>query len=178
MIEAAKSAVPFFEGPHFYYGAGAAVAVLTFLKITGTTKWLKVRWTAYRNWSLLNRGRPANDLQPEVVPLIKRLTVLDKGMKDQVAITTKLDNGQKVIVQTLTEHGDDISEIKVAVSDVRDSVTTMVRKIDKLFPNGETTNEPGDLLSRTAKAVGAFLPDPQPPVHDRRSTDNPDQAAS
>jgi hypothetical protein len=170
MLLVAKAAAPFFEGAHFYYGIGAVVAVITFAKITGITRVVRKRWTNWRNWILVRDGKAAITVNGvPVSPVILSIPVRLKN----------LDDGQLKIINDLDEykrqHGAQVAAIATSVEQVATSQVRLEEKIIKLFPNGENTNDPGDLLSRTAKAVGAYIDNPEPITHDRREGDQKEE---
>lgn len=148
---------PWYEGVHTYYGfAIAAFACAAWIKYIWP--WIKKTLSGWYAWRVVRDGRPAiEDVTPEVVPLPRRIKRLER-------ITTRLDNGQKEIIKRQDEHATEVDSIKKLV-------VTIDQKVTKLFPNGENTNDPGDLLARTAKTVGAFLENPEPIAHDRREDD-------
>lgn len=163
MLAVVKSATPFFEGAHFYYGAGAILAVITISKVTGLTRYVRKKWRNYRNWILVRDGKAAiPNVSKEILSIPVRLKNLDDG---QLKILDEITTYK-------TEHSIEVGRIASAVELVVESNEALVAKVQKLFPNGENTNDPGDLLSRTAKAVGAFLPNPSPVAHDRREGDD------
>ena len=54
------------------------------------------------------------------------------------------------------------------------NINEIDNKVKKLFPNGENTNDPGDLMARTAKAQGTWLEEtPDHPI--RRKDDKKEQ---
>ena len=156
MLFAAKSAAPFYEGIHTYYGMAFALAVLL---IWNKYVWpyFRPRVRAWKNDRLLIRGAPAvDDVRPETLPLARRLRRIERRQDETNAITERLDSGQKVIVETLEAHGNDINEIKIDVK--------------KLLKNGLTSNDTGDMIYRMGEKLGVVLPE-GPIPHDRRETD-------
>lgn len=162
MLDVAKAA-PWFEGVHAYYGAAFVVAVLTISKITGFTRWARKKWVNWRNWILVRDGAKAvPNVRPALVALPQRLEKIDEGQLEIL----------RVVDEYKTEHTVEVGKIAEKVDQVLQSNKDLVTKVQMLFPNGDNTNQPGDLLSRTAKAVGAFLPNPEPVSHDRREGDD------
>lgn len=175
MIFDVVHSVPFYEGEHTYLGIGIAVGIITLLQLTGVLSWVKVRWMAYRSWSMLSRGRPeVVGVAPEVVPLAKRLLKIDRSIKEQTAVNTRLDNGQKAIVERMDEHDVKVSAIQEDVAFLKTGQTKILSMISKLFENGRDTNLTGDLIARMAEAQGVYLKDPNlSEPHDRRANDVP-----
>ena len=56
------------------------------------------------------------------------------------------------------------------LSGLSNNINEIDKKVKKLFPNGENTNDPGDLIARTAKAQGTWLE--ETPDHPIRRKDD------
>jgi hypothetical protein len=58
---------------------------------------------------------------------------------------------------------EEVRHVKIAVAAVDTKLDArfdaLTARIDRLFPNGEDTNDTGDLISRMARSVGAYRED-------------------
>jgi hypothetical protein len=160
MVAVAKSAAPFFEGVHTYYGAAFVVAVITIAKLTGFTRWVKKKWRNYRNWILIRDGKAAiPNVSKEILSIPVRLKNLDDG---QLKILDEIASYKE-------SHNAEVGAISTKVDQVLESNAALTDQVGKLFKNGLNTNNPGDTMYRIAEKLGVVVPEPI--AQDRRSTD-------
>jgi hypothetical protein len=159
MLVGAKSAVPFFEGVHFYYGCAFILAVVG-LWVKPVGPWVRPRFNRWRDRRLLMNGRPAvQGVADEVLPLGRRLKRTEQRLGEVISVTTRLDNGQKAIVERMDLHD-------VKVTGIDEKLDNALEMLTHLFENGKNSNNPGDLNARMAEAQGVYLVNPEVKTYD------------
>ena len=117
-------------------------------------------WVAKRQGALIKRAeQSASDVSE-----IKSVLITPKP-------TSLVPNPPMGLVDIVAGHTDTLTEMATQISSVASDVGAVDDKVKKLFPNGENTNDPGDLLARGAKANGTWLESPPPPNPTRRRSD-------
>jgi hypothetical protein len=175
LVAVAKAAPLFLTRTHFLEGIGTGIAVLG-IWFKYIWPWSKSHILRWRDDRLLMRGRPETDAGPGQESLGRRLKRQDRRLdsiehaqNEQVAVTTRLDNGQIEIIKRQDEHAETVARVQEDVAIIKDGQNKALQMLGHLFENGQNSNNPGDLAARNAKALGTYLKDPQISTFDPHS---------
>lgn len=171
-------ATPWYEGVHTYYGLAISAAFCT-AWVKYIWPWMKPRVRSWQDNRLLMHGRLAVDgVAEEVPPLRRRLKRIEKRQdefanmqQEQVTVTSRLDEGQKVIIERQNEHAERVEQIDAKVGTIIDRQDKALEMLSHLFENGQNSNNPGDLRARQAMKDGVYLTDPTVPTYDPHKDD-------